>query len=173
VSRVEKAGQARLQTGLARSPSPAPEPLRPDHRSSGGRMYRGSWRRWHGQATAERPLLRTRTFATAEMATEAHVWRSACSAIDGKSGVLTSPSSASSCWRLALAASRTVASALSNTPPVLTQRQMPALTTREQEARPSGVPRRVRAPVHDVTVWSRCPFPRFLVLRRMLARRGR
>jgi hypothetical protein len=97
----------------------------------------------HGDGgMAKQPLndlyLRTRTFAPAEMATEAHVWRRAV-----------------------------------EYPAVLTQRQMPALTTREQEARPSGVPRRVRAPVHDVTVWSRCPFPRFLVLRRMLPRRGR
>ena len=103
-------------------------------------MYRGSWRRWHGQATAERPLLRTRTFATAEMATEAHVWRSACSAIDGKSGVLTSPSSASSCWRLALAASRTVASALSNTPRYSPSGRCPPLRLGNRKLAPQAFP---------------------------------
>jgi hypothetical protein len=109
-------------------------------------MYRGLWRRG---GMAKQPLndlyLRTRMFAPAEMATEAHVWRSACSAIDGKSGVLTVIGQ----LLLALGFGRVPHGRQCPVeyPTLLSQRQMPALTTREQEARPSGVPRRVRAPV--------------------------
>jgi hypothetical protein len=91
---------------------------------------------------AKQPLndlyLRTRMFAPAEMATEAHVWRRACSAIDGKSGVLTVIGQL--LLALGFGRVRTVASALSNTPRYSPSGRCPPLRLGNRKLAPQAFP---------------------------------